>query len=178
MPRLPPADPDATDNVGQDLRTLYHQEAPRLLRFFRRRSVDKEDSPDLVQEAFLRFLRAGAQTSDRPVAYLHRIARNLLFDRSRRQARRRAVFDAKPLEKDAASVPPDQAYAIEASQLMQSYQQAVNTLPPRTREVFLLHRVEELSYRQIAERLGIGLRTVEWHLAEALVRIRQTLDDV
>ena len=75
-----------------------------------------------------------------------------------------------------ASTAADQAYSIEASQMMQTYERALATLPPRTRQVFLLHRVDELSYKQIAEQLGIGVRTVEWHVAEALVRIRRVLD--
>jgi RNA polymerase sigma-70 factor (ECF subfamily) len=49
-------------------------------------------------------------------------------------------------------------------------------LPPRTREVFLMHRVEELGYKAIAARLGISVRTVEWHVAEAVARLARDLD--
>ena len=44
------------------------------------------------------------------------------------------------------------------------------------REVFLLHRVDGLSYKDIALQLGISVRTVEWHIAEAIVRIGRGLD--
>jgi RNA polymerase sigma-70 factor (ECF subfamily) len=45
------------------------------------------------------------------------------------------------------------------------------------REVFILHRLQELSYKEIAARLDISVRTVEWHIAEAIVRISRGLDE-
>jgi len=48
-------------------------------------------------------------------------------------------------------------------------------LPRRTREVFLLHRLEGLAYKEIAAQLGISIRTVEWHVAEAILRIGRDL---
>jgi RNA polymerase sigma-70 factor (ECF subfamily) len=57
------------------------------------------------------------------------------------------------------------------------YREIVATLPNRMREVFLLHRVDELGYKEIAAHLGISVRTVEWHIAEAIIRISKGLDD-
>ncbi len=59
--------------------------------------------------------------------------------------------------------------------MRERYRLAIDGLPPRTKEVYLLHRVEELGYRQIAEQLGISTRTVEWHVAEAIVRIGKNI---
>ena len=59
--------------------------------------------------------------------------------------------------------------------MRERYRVAIDGLPPRTKEVYLLHRVEELGYRQIAEQLSISIRTVEWHVAEAIVRIGKTI---
>ena len=157
---------------------VYRAEAPRLSRYFRFRIGKGEDIGDLVQEAFLRFVRVEPDHKvENPAAYLHRIARNLLVDRSRRCKTGCAIVDAPLDSEDEIGVPADQAYQLEASQLMESYQEAVDALPPRTREVFLLHRIDELSYKEIAARLDIGVRTVEWHIAEALFRIRRALDD-
>lgn len=161
-----------------DLAALYASEAPRLLRFFRSRMGTGADSADLVQESFLKLARSSRSPAiANPAGYLHRIARNVLFDLARSQRRRSDLFSDEPAAALRAVVPPEQGSALEAEELMTSYRRAVDALPPRTREVFLLHRVEGLTYKAIAEQLGIGARTVEWHIAEALVRIRRALDD-
>ena len=160
-----------------DLHVLYLREAPRLLRYFRRRADARDDTADLVQESFARF--AGGlprATIANPAAYLHRIARNLLFDRTRAKRLRPLLVD-DPEAVEAVAIAATQSDGMEADELMTAYRRAVEQLPPRTREVFLLNRADGLSYKAIADRLGIGVRTVEWHIAEALVRIRQALDD-
>ncbi|WP_129793878.1 RNA polymerase sigma factor [Sphingosinicella sp. CPCC 101087] len=154
---------------------LYREQAARLRRQVGSRLRCSEEARDLVQDAFARLLRAGAgQGLRRPEAFLGRIVRNLLIDRSRR-LRTRAV--QVPLE-DAPelSAPPGQYEDMELEDMRSRYRAAVATLPPRMRQVFVLHRIEGLGYKTIAERLGISVRTVEWHMAEAIVRIGSELD--
>lgn len=158
--------------------TMFRTEAPRLARYFRHKISGTDDPLDLVQEAFLRFLgRSRHGLPGNPAGYLHRIARNLLFERARRRKANGGAREC-PLPPDfEISVPPSQEREIEAAEMMDAYDNALAQLPPRTREVFLLHRRDELSYKQIAARLGIGVRTVEWHIAEALFRIRRMVDE-
>ncbi len=54
---------------------------------------------------------------------------------------------------------------------------AGDALTPKTREVFLLHRAQELSYKEIAAKLEISISTVEYHMARALVHIGRALGD-
>ena len=159
-----PAAPD-TENENFSLDAIYRGEGPRLAKYFRFHSWQRQDASDLVQETFLRFAGyAQRETLRNPVAMLHRIARNLLFEQTRRYKTRGAKETTQIRE-------------IEARQMMDAYQRAVDLLPPRTREVFLLHRVDSLSYKEIAAQLGIGLRTVEWHMTEALLRLRRMMDE-
>lgn len=159
----------------QRLDLLYRDHASALTRRLRRRVGCGEEASDLVHEAFARLLRAGAfQRLREPEAFLGRVVRNLLIDRSRRLAGK-----AVHLQIDDApevSVRADQADAIEVGQMRDRYREVVASMPPRTREVFLLHRVDELGYKEIAGRLGISVRTVEWHIAEAITRISRELD--
>lgn len=154
---------------------LYRDEAATLRRRLRARLGSSEDAGDLVQEAFARLLGARTATVVRdPAAFLNRIVRNLLIDRSRRQSARppHCVL----LDGDLA-VPPAQCEALELEQMRERYRQTVHALPERMREVFILHRVEGLSYKEIADRLDISVRTVEWHIAQAIVRISRGLDE-
>lgn len=153
---------------------VYRSEAPRLARFLRKRLSGVDDAADVVQEAFLRLVGSNPDAPLRnPEAYLQRIVRNLLIDRSRHRSANVRHVSVEDLE---IPVPPEQSYAIEASDMKRQYRSAVDALPPRTREVFLLSRVEDVGYREIADRLGISIRTVEWHVAQAIIRIDQALD--
>jgi RNA polymerase sigma-70 factor (ECF subfamily) len=109
-----------------------------------------------------------------PGAFLNRIISNLLIDRSRRRSARPIHVG---IENEAElAVAPAQTDGIELEQVHRRYKELVDALPPRMRQVFLLHRVEGLGYKEIAERLDISVRTVEWHIAEAIVRIGKGLD--
>ncbi|MDQ8757410.1 sigma-70 family RNA polymerase sigma factor [Sphingosinicella sp. LHD-64] len=164
------------EDARQRLDLLYRDQAPQLRRRLVARLRSTEEASDLVQEAFARLLGARALGTLRaPEAFLNRIVRNLLIDRARQRGRSAPHL---PIDVEAEiAVRPTQADGIELDQMRTRYRAAVAALPPRTREVFTLHRVEELSYKAIAQRLGISVRTVEWHVAEAIVRIGKGLDE-
>jgi len=63
-----------------------------------------------------------------------------------------------------------------ARQQLARLQQAVDSLPARCREIFVLHKFDGRPQKQIAEQFGISLNAVEKHLIRALVRLRQHLD--
>jgi RNA polymerase sigma-70 factor (ECF subfamily) len=168
---------DAANNrdARQRVDLLYRDHAATLRRRLRARVGSTEDANDLVHDAFARLLGTHRlQSVGDPAAFLNRIVRNLLIDRARRLAAR-APHPSTEMEIDIP-VPPEQGQAIELEQMRRRYREIVLTLPPRMREVFVLHRVEELSYKEIATRLDISIRTVEWHIAEAIVRISRGLD--
>lgn len=152
------------------LEQAFHSERGRLLAYIRRR-VGFDAAPDLVQEVYAR--AAGSPQSGRlanPAGFLQRIARNLLIDRQRRDRGSAVVLVPLDEHRDAAT-PPEQEWGIEADDLLRLYQAAVDGLPEKTRRVFLMHRVEELSYRAIHESLGISVATVEYHMMKALTHI-------
>lgn len=154
---------------------LYRTQAGSLRRRVRAQVDSAEEASDIVHEAFSRLVGARTGQSFRnPGAFLNRVIRNLLIDRSRRIAARPPVI---PLENEIEiAVSPEQGQALELEEMRQRYRDIVDALPPRTREVFLLHRVDELGYREIAKRLDISIRTVEWHIAQAVYRIGKELD--
>ena len=162
---------------GFDLGRLFRSERTRLCTAVRRRVADPDEAADLVQDAFARLAQASsAATLRAPAAYLQRIVRNLLRDRSKRAERRYIFCELARSDAELPVALPEQEWGIEANDLMNRYTSALATLSPRTREVFLLHRVEELRYRDIAERLGITVATVEYHMTQALVRLDKALD--
>jgi RNA polymerase sigma-70 factor (ECF subfamily) len=155
------------------LDAVYRAEAPRLIRVLKRRVWAEDERHDIVQEAFTRLAETrSAAASLNPAAYLQGIVRHLLADRTRRWFRSQSMGTAdirtcdEPLSPDAAA---------EINQMRERYRAAVDLLPPKTREVYVLHRVEDLAYKQIADRCGISVRTVEWHVAQAIMRISKSI---
>jgi RNA polymerase sigma factor (sigma-70 family) len=171
------APPECRVAAGQAaaLDTLYRDEAPRLLRYFRRRTGNCQSAADMVQDAFLRLAGLGGLGDlVNPAAYLQRIAGNLLADR----ARGRAARDALHLElaNCDAEVPPQQEDRLLADEMLRLYEQAIGDLPARTRTIFLLQRGDGLTYREIAERLDVTLWTVEHHMKRAIAHLDRSLD--
>lgn len=153
---------------------FYRSENARMLRFFRRR-VGSELAPDLVQDAFTRVLHSGAfERLDNPSAYLTRTARNMLIERSRRKLREQSVMSPLDEGRDAP-VAPEQTWQIEATDLRRAYWAALRAMPKKTRRIFLMQRLRRMTYRQIAEHVGISDHGVEYHMMRALTRCRTAI---
>lgn len=153
---------------------FYRSENGRMLRYFRRK-VGRDAARDLVQEVFTRLLRSGAlERAENPQAYLFRAAHNLLIEGARRRTREQGVFCPFDEGRDTA-VEPEQEWRIEAMELRRIYRRTLRAMPHRTRRVFLMHRLRGLSYREIAEQLGIGDKGVEYHMMRALARCRRAV---
>ena len=64
---------------------------------------------------------------------------------------------------------------LNADELLEKIEHAINTLPPKCKAIFVLNRYEELKYRQIAEHLNISIKTVENQMSIALDKLRKEL---
>lgn len=161
--------------ASQCLEETFRSEREKLLRYLGRRA-GHDIAPDLVQEVFAR-AASSAQASrlGNPAAFVKRIARNLLIDRARRREKNNVILFPLDEQRDMAT-PPEQTWNIEAADLLRLYEDAIDTLPEKTRRVFLMHRIDELSYRQIHEQLGISVATVEYHMMKALGHIARAVD--
>ena len=155
-----------------------------LIAYLQRKTRGDADAEDLVQEAFVRFHRAGhdlGAADARPLLFV--IARNLQLDRWKavgRETARRSPHDINDLvdgPQAIASETPDAEDGLIRRQNLAAAAAVIRALPPRTRDAFLLHRFENLTYRQIAGRLGVSVSMVEKHIAEALRQLKKSRDD-
>jgi RNA polymerase sigma-70 factor (ECF subfamily) len=136
-----------------------------------------EDSADLVQDAFLRTVEAGqASRIGSPLGFVMRVARNGVVDTLRRRARW-AKLESEAIRDDRWPDPsPDAERRLIASERLQRALACIDAMPPRRREVFLLHRLEGLTYGKIAKRLGISRKTVEDHMSTAMLQLSRGMD--
>lgn len=156
-----------------NIATLYIAEHDRLRRALVRRGVSAAAAADMVQETFLRMLRAPANDLGNPQGYLFRTAGNIAIDEHRRQTRTNAIIDtAAELDVSVADSAPQPEAAFISSEEIAALHQALAELPPRCREVLMLHKFEGLSYAEIADRLCISKNTVMVHLGKAINILR------
>lgn len=120
---------------------------------------DRARAEDVVQEAWerLQAVERGRSLSE-PLRYFYRIVRNLALDGYRLQRREASHIkdDGGVTEKVADELPSAEEGVI-AQQELRQLVEALNALPERTRQVLLMHSVEGMKIREIADRLGISL---------------------
>ena len=156
---------------------LYRTHAPSLVRLLTKRTGCRELARELTQEAFLKLFRmtpARLAGVEQPEAYLRRMSVNLLHDWGRSRA---AGERAQPtLEVLAADEMLDQVAVLESRDTLRRLEAAVARMKPRTREIFLAHRIEGLTYAEIAERTGLSVKGVEKQMSKAIAKIDRLLD--
>jgi RNA polymerase sigma-70 factor (ECF subfamily) len=142
---------------------------PLLRGYLQKRFPSLSDHDDIVQEAYSRLLRVGANRHFASVkGFLFTIARNVAIDTLRRQQ----AVTHEPLS-EVAQMPllheaPELGETLERQQRHAVLIEAIASLPERCREVVMLRHLEGLSYKEIAERLGISPNTVKLHIVKGM----------
>lgn len=144
---------------------------PLLERFIGRLRVREDDVKDVAQESVARLLRyRDSEPAEAWNALLYRIAINVVRDRARREAH--APREASAAEPDAIAADDSPEQHASDQQALARARSAILGLPPRCRAVYLMHRVEGLSYPEIARRCGISTKAVEKQMSNALRALR------
>jgi RNA polymerase sigma-70 factor (ECF subfamily) len=167
------SDPRPSD---RDITLWMTSYGPGLRRFFARR-VNDGDVDDLIQEVFLKMQAARI---DNPIEnverYLFRVARNVLVSQHRMN-RARESGQAAPYE-DGLGVADDlspERIAIGREEYACAMR-AILDLPPRARAAFQFHRFENMTYRAIAERMGISKESVKELMHRAITSLTRAMD--
>jgi RNA polymerase sigma factor (sigma-70 family) len=140
-----------------------------LMQFLQHNWRDRNGIYDLRQEVYVRVFRAALkEIPDRPKQFVFAIARNLLIDCVRREnvVPIEAVSDLEALEV-AADVPGPER-TVQSRDELRQLQVALDRLPPQCRQTVILGRIEGLSRREIAERMGIAEATVAKYTAHGI----------
>ena len=119
---------------------------------------DGDDAQDAMQEVFLRVLSTESRLLDDPAphGWLHRVTTNICFNRLRDERRRREILAAACAERDRdESTPESRAIVL----------QLLGVLPDDVQAVALHHYLDEMTYEEIARRVGVSTRTVGTRLS-------------
>lgn len=146
---------------------LYQRYASELVAFLSRRVASRELATELVQELFARLLSRDDLMSgvEHERGYLFSSVRHLATEATRSPQWRECPQLPDAADEDGA---PSPETLMADRQTIERLVKAVGRLPPRCREVFVLHKFENMSYAEVARRLGISVGSVEKHMVRAL----------
>jgi RNA polymerase sigma factor (sigma-70 family) len=148
----------------------------QLTLFLRRNWRNQSDIPDLVHDVYVRIYEAASKNlPDNPKSFLFSTAHNMLIDRVRRDKIVPIEFASQLDAFGAALDEPGPDRNAMARDDLRRLQKALDDLPPRTRAVVVLRRVDGLSRSDIARQLGISEVTIKWHLNEGLRALADAL---
>ena len=164
---------------------LYLIYYPKLVRFAKEFVMSEEDAENITQDVFadLWEKRESMDHIENINAYLFRLVRNRCLDYLKHK-----VFEQKYVENVQASFEVvlnlkmqsldrfDVLDIYEGNEMAKLVREAINSLPKKCRAIFLLSRMEGLKYREISERLGISVNTVECQMGIALKKLRVMLN--
>lgn len=160
--------------AGDDIafNTIYEQYQQSVFAFAFYLTKSKELSEEVVQEVFVRVWEKKEQLPENMMIlpYIKRMTQNLVLDLFRKAGREQALQQQlQDAMRNIFSHPDDQ---LQEKELRRIYRQGIDLLPPQKKIIYTLHRDHQLSYEQIADKLGLSPHTVRNHMAEAIRSVR------
>ena len=146
------------------------------VRFCYRFVADEDVAAEIVQDLFVKLWmgREKLNISSSFESYLLRAVRNAAITYINRE-RSHAETNLKVYSNQSESVDPSDE--LQSKTIEHSYQAVLATMPEKRREVFLASRFDGLKYAEIAEKLGISVKTVEAHMSAAIKQLNEGLKD-
>ena len=166
------------DDDKKALEELFNYYYPRLYQFSKLFLKLEDGIDDILQEVFFKIWknRANIRSAETFNSFIFTITRNLLLNELRSRLSKQKIKNE--IIKLSVS---DEYYSferLEYGELKETVDQIVNNLPEKQREVFLLSRSEGLSHKEIAEKLNISTKTVEYHINQSINAIKNKLEQL
>jgi len=167
--------PPATHHSQHDaLDSLYSEHYGWLYGWLRKKLACPHSAADFAQDTFFRLLSVPFEltTLQTPRAYLTTTATRLMIDETRRRKVEQAYLEALALLQDEVyAVSPEQH--LETVETLTLIARMLEDLPEKPRQAFMLSRLDNLSYAEIATRLGVSASMVKQYIARAMVHCYQ-----
>ncbi|MTK54622.1 RNA polymerase sigma-70 factor [Paludibacter sp.] len=160
--------------VIDEIFALYHI---KIFRFSVSYLKNEDDAYDIVQEVFIKIWEArfSLKSDTNFDAFIFTIAKNAVMSLFRKRLSEQKYLDY--LSESAVSNALDTEEQTDYVFLRQKYEQLVETLPVKRKEIFLLSREKGLSNKEIALRQGVSEKTVEDHITKALTYLKKQLSN-
>lgn len=155
-----------------NITTLYAQHQRELLNHSARITCCRDTAEDITQESFIILFReAKKQPIDNPRAFLFRVARNLACD----HLKHKKVVDNYTHSHYTELEAPAIEQLLTDEKRINTVRKVIYELPPRCRDTFIMHKLQQMSYAEIAQYKGISESGVEKHIMKGLRHCRTRL---
>ncbi|MEM8893468.1 MAG: RNA polymerase sigma factor [Bacteroidota bacterium] len=156
-------------------RQLYDQHIDQLRNFLYYKSGDLSQSEDLAHEAFVRLWEHCAEV-------IWETAKGFLFTAAKRlflnfKAHEKVVFNFEK-ESPLKERSEDPQFLLEEEQFKLKLQAAIAELPERQRQIFLLNRIDKMSYKEVAEAMDISVKAVEKSLIKVMKKLKGSVEEL
>jgi len=144
---------------------VYSEWNAPLQRFMQSKGLDVSKSADIVQEAFIRLWNNCSKVPlDKTKSFLFTAANHLFIDEYRKEKTQLKIKQAPQKE----STLEDGQYQMETKEFQAYLEAAINSMTDASKEVFVMHRFNEMSYQEIADALELSKKSVEKRMTKAL----------
>jgi RNA polymerase sigma-70 factor (ECF subfamily) len=146
-----------------------------IYKFLLFKTKDADVAEDLLQEVFLKLWKVRESLDERRSIknYLYTMADNISLNHIR-HLKVVTAYKNQPHSK-LFSVVESPDYILEEKECNLKLMNAIETLPEKTRVIFLMSRLEDLTYNEIGDRLSLSVKTVEGHMIKALKFLRESV---
>ncbi len=164
---------------------IYDIYFPKLLRFTKTYLISEDESENIVQEIFIYLWehRDIIETLQNLNAYLFTLAKNRCIDYFRKEMVREvrkgslSEIENRELQLKLYSLEAFDNDRLSDADIEEILNNAINRLPERCREIFIMSRLQNLRYKEIAEKLNVSPNTVENQIVIALRKLKEDLKD-
>jgi len=165
------------NTVCQDsvYKELFFAHAKQVRNFLYYKGADSAEAEDLMQEAFLRLWRDCQKVpAAKAKAFLFRVAQNLFLDAKKHEL---VVlkFQSRQVHQSEHESPQ---FQLETKELQERLEKTISNLPEKQRTVFLMNRMDKMTYGEIAEHLELSVKAIEKRMSLALAEVRQVLKGI
>lgn len=152
---------------------LFEEMYQPIKNFVYYKTGDIEVAEDVAQDTFLKVWEKRAEIKQQTVrSFLYTIAGNLCKNRFEHQ---QVVFEfSNNYSQHVDSVSPE--FELEVKQFNEKLQNAIGQLNEKNRTVFLMNRIDGLTYKQIADNLELSVKAIEKRMKNALIDLKKTIE--
>ena len=153
---------------------VFEQVAPQLRNYLYYKCGNLERSQDLVQEAFsILWQKCKDIIPAAAKSFLYKVATNLLINLAKKDQVRLAFQQ----QNEGSLEFENPEYQLEYKEYKSRLEHAISSLPEGQREAFLMNRIDKMTYKEIAETLGVSVKAVEKRMHKALLKLKDILNE-